>query len=307
MKALNLVLIFLSLLLISCAQSAKKGEAAEDLGVPSEEAPADQVNLKNHAEEITEPEQKEEPKKAERLSDRPLPKDKAAVRDRIVQVENESLGDKKKKTMGLIGDLKACRMKLSSKAYGGDGALFWDEPSDRLSEKWLSDSEASLQEYQAVLMIVRYRRDYLSGELSSCENELGKRKHDASLGTAVTITEGDSDNDDRVHRYMCGFVGKNALLKDFLIQTFSRGLLQLENFDLNQELLVASLKDEKGSSKKHGLMFMGWRLSFNQGPVTLSDVLFTDKEVKLKYWSFSQKEKVEPSKSCLAKGVGVWN
>lgn len=306
MKALNLVLLFSSLILISCAQTPKEeadSSADGDIGVAAEEQPADQVNVKDQDAE----EPSEEVKKAERLSDRPLPKDKAAVRDRIVQVENESLGDMKKKTLGLLGDLKACRMKLSSKAYGGDGKLFWEEPSDRLSEKWLSDSEASLNEYQAVLMIVRYRRDYLSGELSACEGELKKRKHNPSLGTEVAVTEGDSDNDDRVHRYMCGFVSKNASLKNFLIQTFSRGLLQLEDFDLDQELLVASLKDEKGVSKDHGLMFMGWRLSFNQGPVTLSDVLFHDKEVKLKNWSFSQNEKLADSKTCLAKGPGVWN
>jgi hypothetical protein len=275
--------------------------AAEGDAVVGEGAPADAVDVDEDAAEgsaVVAP---------QKVASKPLPKDKANLKDKIVDVENEALGDAKKKTLGLFGDLKACRAKLASKAYGGDGTLFWDEPGDRLSEKWLTSADTDIKEFQAVLLIVRYRRDYLKSEWDQCQQKLQSLKPDPAQSLAVTITEGDSDNDDRVHQYMCRFVKKGASLKDFLLQTFSRGILQLENFDLSQEFLVAPLKDEKGVSYKNGLMFMGWKLSFDQGPLNLKEIIFDNKDAKLEHWAFVNKDKVADKDSCLPKAAGLWN
>lgn len=297
------LVIYLLPLLGACAQAPIDPEPENEPEVEAEareEGPADAVIIDDEEEEVSSAPKAPEPK--------PLSKDKAELKNRIVEIELESLGDPKKKTLGLYGDLKACRVKLASPAYGGSGTLFWDEPGDRLSEKWLSSPQGEVQEYQAVLMIVRYRRDYLKNELEKCQQALQARKHDPSLSSSVSITEGDSDNDERVHQYMCRFVRKGASLRDFLIQTFSRGILQLEDFNLDQKFLVASLGDKKGVVRPHGLMFMGWKLSFDRGPLILKDIIFNEKDAKLQYWSFSGKDKIEEGqKSCLKKEAGHWN
>lgn len=312
-------LLITTLLTLSACSTFQKNQDADSEAETEEEAaseatpipgelPADAVVADANSDDEDEELSAEAQKKAKaKLLEKPLPKDKANLKEKITEVERESLGDDKKKTLGLYGDLKACRTKLSSKQYGGSGILSWDEPGDKLSEKWLASNEVQLKEYQAVLLIVRLRRDYLKNELTTCEQELASKKPDTSLSASVEVTEGDSDNDERVQQYVCRFVKKGASLKDFLVQTFSRGLLQIENFDLSQEFLVSSLKDQKGVSKNHGLMFMGWKLSFDKGPLTLNQIIFDEKDAKLNHWTYLDKTKVVGNENCLKKPSGVWN
>tara|TARA_Y100001935_G_scaffold208256_1_gene177741 strand:- start:468 stop:1475 length:1008 start_codon:yes stop_codon:yes gene_type:complete len=288
------------------AASEKDEDTASENGILEPAEPADAIHAEESGDEDGDgQETSDNVKKAS--SGAPLSEDKKQLKEQIESVERESLGDPKLKTLGLYGDLKACRMKLNSKAYGGTGELFWDEPGDRLSEKWLSDSDVGAKEFQATLMIVKFRRDYLNSELKACELELSKRTKNSGESLAVNVTEGDSDNDERVRSYICRFVKKGASLRDFLVQTFSRGLLQLEHFDLDQEFLVASLKDKAGTQKPHGLMFMGWKLVFDRGPLNLDQVIFDKKDASMVAWTFFEKDKVSDAKSCLPKDSGLWN
>lgn len=238
----------------------------------------------------------------------PVGKNIDQIRKNIFELEAETFGDVKSRQVGMVGDLKLCKTKLASTNLGGSGTFLWDEPTEKLSEEWLKKKDIAVEIYQAVFMVAQYRRDYFKKELSACQSALSAKGSVEPNISSVQVVEGDSDNDERVHSFVCSYVHRDASLRDFLIQAFSRGTLKLEDFDLSQNLLVTELKDKSGKGKPYGLMYMGWKLSFNKGPLTLKEILLDRKDATLQYWTFSGSgEAVKDTKTCLKKGVNTWN
>jgi len=135
---------------------------------PSE--PADVVHVAEEEDGADE----ESDSEARPTSLKALSEDKVVLKNRILQVELESFGDEKQKTLGIYGNLKACRVKLASPAYEGDGTFFWDEPDDRISENWLSDGDREVKAFQAAVKVVELRKGHLQSELEACEKRLSR-------------------------------------------------------------------------------------------------------------------------------------
>jgi len=57
------------------------------------------------------------------------------LQNSVYESEDKVYGNRKYGSLGLYGALKSCKIKLSSKAYGGDGKLRWTEPIDRVTDK----------------------------------------------------------------------------------------------------------------------------------------------------------------------------
>jgi len=92
-----------------------------------------------------------------------------------------------------------------------------------------------------------------------------------------------------------------------LLQSFSRGILKIDHFNLSQEFLISSLQDSKQKNRSHGLMFMGWKLAYDKGKISLEEILFGNKDAAMINWTFPEKEKVSNHKVCLKKADGEWN
>ena len=58
-----------------------------------------------------------------------------SLQNNVYESEDKVYGNRKYGSAGLYGALKSCKIKLSSKAYGGDGKLRWTEPIDRVTDK----------------------------------------------------------------------------------------------------------------------------------------------------------------------------
>jgi hypothetical protein len=76
---------------------------------------------------------------------------------------------------------------------------------------------------------------------------------------------------------------------------------------MDQNLIAASLKDAKGAIKENSVLFSGWRLAFDHGPVTVGELLNDGKDAKLVAWSYEKKADVADAGQCLKSDDGVWN
>ncbi len=117
------------------------------------------------------------------------------LQNEVYETEDKVYGNRKYGSEGLYGALKQCRLKLTSKEYGGDGKLLWTEPLDRVTDKeeeynvgideknkvvsvteeFLNDRIKRFQGYKQVLL---KREDEYNEKLEICDASLASRKHD---------------------------------------------------------------------------------------------------------------------------------
>ncbi len=259
--------------------------------------------------------------------------DKAAMSEKlrdlqntVYSLEDKVYGTRKLNTLGLYGDLKACRRKLNSRQYGGSGSMVWTEPMDRVtdkeeelkiglseknelvgvSEEYLRDRLMRFQGYKTIL---QKRSDEFESQIGECNTQLASKEIDGSQPSKVMVQEVPKSNYDKVaiNQFMCSYVKSGASLQSFMINAFAKGWLTLNDYRMEQNLVFASLKDNKGNSKDNALMFGGWKMSFDRGPVTVGELLNTGKDAQLVAWTYDKKDDVSGSGTCLARSEGVWN
>lgn len=118
------------------------------------------------------------------------------LQNEVYSLEDRVYGNRKYKSQGLYGALKACKAKVVSREMGGDGKLQWTEPMDRItdkedkfeigidekdkivgvSEEFLKDRISRFNQYRAVL---QKREDEYQDKLEICDAELAAKEHDA--------------------------------------------------------------------------------------------------------------------------------
>ncbi|MGE0526588.1 MAG: hypothetical protein AB7G93_15515 [Bdellovibrionales bacterium] len=248
------------------------------------------------------------------------------LQNEVYALEDRVYGTRKLGSLGLYGDLKACRRKMASRQFGGSGTLVWTEPLDRLtdkedelkigldekkelvgvSEEYLRDR---LNRFRGYKLILQKRADEFTDRIASCKSELASKEHDTNQPTRVMVQEVPKASVDKeeINKFMCGFVRSGASLKGFLLNAFAHGWLSLSDFKMEQNLIAVSLKDEKGVNKDNAILFNGWKLAFDRGPVSVGEVLSQDKDASLVAWTHDRKEDVPQSSTCLASASGQWN
>ena len=125
-----------------------------------------------------------------------------SLQNEVYSLEDRVYGNRKYKSQGLYGALKACRAKLTSKEMGGDGKLMWTEPMDRItdkedefeigidekdkivgvSEEFLKDRIKRFKGYNSLL---QKREDEYQEKLEICDTELKAKEHDMKAKTAA--------------------------------------------------------------------------------------------------------------------------
>jgi hypothetical protein len=136
------------------------------------------------------------------------------MQNEVYSLEDRVYGNRKYKSQGLYGALKACKAKVVSREMGGDGKLQWTEPMDRItdkeekfeigidekdkivgvSEEFLKDRISRFQQYRAVL---QKREDEYQEKLEICDAELAAKEHDAKAkkeASAKKDTSAESTN-----------------------------------------------------------------------------------------------------------------
>ncbi len=248
------------------------------------------------------------------------------LQNTVYSLEDRVYGTRKLNTLGLYGDLKSCRRKLASRQFGGSGNMVWTEPLDRVtdkeeelkiglnnknelvgvSEEYLRDRLARFQGYKNIL---QKRADEFEAQIEECKTQLATKEMDASQPSKVMVQEVPKSNYDKVaiNQFMCGYVKKGASLQNFMVNAFAKGWLTLNDYKLDQNLLFASLKDNKGSQKDNALMFGGWKLAYNRSPVTVGELLNAGKDAQLEAWTYDKKEDISGAGTCLARSEGQWN
>ncbi|MBX3022267.1 MAG: hypothetical protein KF799_11395 [Bdellovibrionales bacterium] len=244
----------------------------------------------------------------------------------VYSLEDKVYGTRKLGSLGLYGDLKSCRRKLASRQFGGSGTMMWTEPLDRVTDKeeemkigldekkdlvgvteeYLKDRLARFTGYKTIL---QKRSDEFAEKIETCKAELAAKDMDANESNKVMVQEAPKASSDRaaINQYMCGFVRSGASLQALMMNAFAKGWLSLSDFKLDQNLIAASLKDAKGSSRDNGMLFNGWKLSFDNDKVTVGELLEEGKDARLQAWSYTRKEEVPGATQCLAAADGVWN
>lgn len=259
--------------------------------------------------------------------------DKAAMSEKLRDLQNtvygledKVYGTRKLNTLGLYGDLKSCRRKLNSRQFGGSGNMVWTEPMDRVtdkeeelkiglnekneltgvSEEYLRDRVMRFQGYKTIL---QKRSDEFESQINECKTQLAAKEMDGSQPSKVMVQEVPKSNYDKVaiNQFMCSYVKSGASLQSFMINAFAKGWLTLNDYRMEQNLVFASLKDTKGASKDNALMFGGWKMSFDRGPVTVGELLNAGKDAQLVAWTYDKKDDISGSGTCLARSDGVWN
>lgn len=117
------------------------------------------------------------------------------LQNEVYELEDRVYGNRKYGSEGLYGALKQCKLKLTSKEYGGDGKLQWTEPIDRVTDKedefdigidekdkivavaeeFLKDRLKRFKDYKRVL---NKREDEYNEKLEVCDAALASRKFD---------------------------------------------------------------------------------------------------------------------------------
>jgi hypothetical protein len=248
------------------------------------------------------------------------------LQNAVYSLEDKVYGTRKLGSLGLYGDLKACKRKQASRQFGGTGTMVWTEPLDRVtdkeeelkvgvdekknlvgvSEEFLKDRVARFQRYKQIL---QKRSDEFEEKISSCKNDLATKEIDSSQTSRVMVSEAPKASIDRqeINLFLCSFVKPGASLQAFMLNAFSKGWLSLSDYKLEQNLIGASLKDSKGTSKDNAMLFNGWKLAFDHSPVTVGELLNEGKDARLVAWSFDHKADVPASGKCLSSSDGVWN
>jgi hypothetical protein len=241
------------------------------------------------------------------------------LQNQVFALEDKVYGNRKFDTKGLYGELRSCKSKLASRQYGGSGTLVWAEPLDRVTDKeeemnvgldegnkvvgvkeeYLKDRLARFQGYKKIL---QKREDEFTETLEECKTQMKEKDVDPSAsGKKVSITETSKLALEResVSEFMCKFVKRGASLQSLLMNAFGHGWLSVGDFAPDGKILQPTIRDEKGEEKSNGLMLGAWKLAFNEGTATLTDILAGEKDAKLEAWSGSNK--------CLSKADGRWN
>ena len=309
----NICLIAALVLLAGCKSNPHKAEAIETKMEQSTTiSGGEQVGIKNGEMIVM-----SKVEMAEKLRD---------LQNTVYALEDRVYGMRKLGSLGLYGDLKTCKRKLASKQFGGNGAMTWTEPLDRVtdkeeelkigldekkelvgvSEEYLKDR---LQRFQGYKTILQKRADEFEAKIEDCKEELSAKRQDASLPSKVMVTEMPKASAERgqINEYMCGYVKNGASLGNLMMNAFARGWLSLSDFKLDQNLLAGPVKDAKGDAKENAFLFNGWKMAFDRGPVAVGELLNEGKDAKLTAWTFDKKSDVTNSAKCLAASDGVWN
>lgn len=247
------------------------------------------------------------------------------LQNAVYALEDRVYGTRKLGTLGLYGELKACKRKQASRQLGGSGTLVWSEPLDRVTDKedemkigldekkdLVGVSEEFLkdrfQRFQGYKTILQKRADDYQHQIESCKAEVATREMDTNQSSKVMVQEMPKASVDRnsLNEFMCAFVKSGASLQQLIMASFSRGWLSLSDFRFEQNLLPVALKDVKGDAKNNALLFNGWKLAFDKSPVTVGD-LFTGKDARLVAWAYEKKSEVPNATTCLNAADGAWN
>lgn len=244
----------------------------------------------------------------------------------VYSLEDKVYGTRKLGSLGMYGELKACRRKLASRQYGGSGSMMWTEPLDRVtdkedelkvgidekkdlvgvSEEYLKDR---IQRFQTYKMILQKRSDEFQEKIDQCNQDVATKELDSNQPSKVMVTDVPKGSVEKpeVNKFMCGYVREGASLQSFMMNAFAKGWLALSDFKSDQNIIPASVKDTKGESKDNVMLFNGWKLSFDKGPVTVGELLNDGKDAHLMGWAFDKKG--DASVDCLKKSAsaGEWN
>ena len=240
------------------------------------------------------------------------------LQNQVQGLEDKVYGSRKFESKGLHGDLRSCRSKLSSRQYGGSGTLVWAEPLDRVTDKeeelslGLDESNQlvgvreeflrdRLNRYLGYKKILQKREDEFTEGLEECKAQLKDKEVDPSQNRRVAITEASKLALDResVNAFMCQYARKGASLQNLLMNAFGKSWVSVSDFAPDGKILQNVIRDELGAEKPNGLLFGRWKLAFNEGSVTMTDILSGEKDARLEAWSSANK--------CLAKADGRWN
>jgi hypothetical protein len=243
----------------------------------------------------------------------------------VYSLEDQVYGTRKLGSLGLYGELKACKRKLASKQFGGTGTLIWTEPLDRITDKE-EQFKAGLDEHKALVgvsqeylndrikrfegykLILQKRSDEFRSNIEACKGELADRKIDQAKSSRVLVSEVPKSTVDKdgINHFMCGYVKAGASLETFMVNAFAKGWLSLSDFSMDQNLIGSSLKDAKGTAKQNGMIFGGWKLVFDQKLVTVGQLLDSGSDAHLVAWSYDHKDDLKDA-GCLNEPDGVWN
>lgn len=237
------------------------------------------------------------------------------LKNTVFEEEEKLYGNRKLGSLGLYGDLKSCLRKQSSLQFGGSGELSWTEVIDRPSdwEDGLTGTPDKISEWLERLQffdqVLRMRIEEYSSRLTACQAAVASAKRDESQPPEVRVGEVEKSGVEAalITTYMCGYVAKDARLEDLFVNAFGHGWLLLADFKSAGNLVVKVLKDSTGKERPNGILFHGWKLSFDRDKISLFDLISGRNDARLKAWSFAHKEKVSDSGKCLSGKPGEWN
>jgi hypothetical protein len=299
--------------LAGCKSNPNKAEPIEtNLERPNTVTGGEKVGLKNGEMVVLDKVQI-----AEKLRD---------VQNQVYALEDRVYGMRKFGSLGLYGELKACRRKLASRQLGGTGSMVWTEPLDRITDKE-DDLKIGLDEqkdlvgvsqeylrdrlsrFQGYKMILQKRNDEFEEKIEECKTDVANKKMDASQSSKVMVTEAPKATIDKsaINQFMCGYVKAGASLESLMVNAFAHGWLSLSDFKMDQNLVGGPVKDVHGDARNNGFLFSGWKMSFDQSLITVGDLLNEGKDAKLVAWAYDHKADVASGGSCLPAAEGAWN
>ncbi len=240
--------------------------------------------------------------------------DLKALQSYVFATEDQLYGTPKLGTLGLYGDLKACQRKLSSAQYGGLGTLKWGEALDRVTE-WEGETTANGNEvekakrFRFYKQVLQMRVNEFKSEVEQCNAELAKRKYDSEASSDVVVEEASKANLEAatIRGQLCSLVQGGVTLSDFMVNAFGRGWLLFADFQMEQNLVAAEVRDQEGKVRKNGFIFNGWKLAFADGPITLLDILSKKRDTKLQAWAYLKRASDQEVSTCLATETGKWS
>jgi hypothetical protein len=240
------------------------------------------------------------------------------LQNEVYALEDKVYGNRKFDSKGLFGELRSCKSKLASRQFGGSGTLVWAEPLDRVTDKeeelkigldennqlvgvqeeYLKDRINRFLGYKRIL---QKREDEFHQSLGECRAQAREKEVDGSQKTRVAITEISklALEKEEVNEFMCKFVRRGASLSQLLMNAFGRGWIAVSEYTPERNLLSGTIRNDLGDEKSNGMLIGSWRLAFDEGAITLKDILSGTKDARLEAWSGSSK--------CLDKADGRWN
>jgi hypothetical protein len=121
-----------------------------------------------------------------------------SLQNSVFETEDRVYGTEKLTSLGLFGELKTCKNKLSSAANGGSGHLSWTAPLDRVTDsdedykigldEWgqiVGLSVEGLQEridrFRKYKSLLKKRESEYSEKIEMCNAELKLNRHNKSV------------------------------------------------------------------------------------------------------------------------------